>query len=92
MDDLAIVCDKVIDAEGKSYDEIKTIPTNFNEKEAICKTQNFYIWLASLLITTALFIAASIYCYLVKYWAKRKHLLSFRVRNNKLKQVLYWLI
>ena len=45
MDDLAIVCDKVTDAEGKSYDEIKTIPTNFNEKEATCKTQNFYIWL-----------------------------------------------
>ena len=43
MDDLAIVCDKVIDAEGKSYDEIKTIPTNFNEKEATYKTQNFYI-------------------------------------------------
>ena len=43
MDDLVIVCDKVIDAEGKSYDEIKTIPTNFNEKEATCKTQNFYI-------------------------------------------------
>ena len=29
MDDLAIVCDEVI----KSYsEEIKTIPTNFNEK------------------------------------------------------------
>ena len=62
MDDLAILCDKVIDVEGKSYGEVKTVPTIFNEKEATCKTQNFYIWLASLLITTALFIAVSIYC------------------------------
>ena len=41
MDDLTIICDKVI----KSYDdeEIKTIPTNFNEKKAISKMNNFYI-------------------------------------------------
>ena len=43
MDDSAITCDEVIesdneDAEAKSYDETKTIPTNFNEKEATCKT------------------------------------------------------
>ena len=51
-----------------SYDkEIKTIATNFNEKKATCKIQNFYILLAFLLITIALFIAASIYCYLIKY-------------------------
>ena len=43
MDDLAILCDKVIDVEGKSYGEVKTVPTIFNEKEATCKTQNFYI-------------------------------------------------
>ena len=42
--------------------EIKTIPTNFNEKKATCKTKNFYILLAFLLITKALLIAVSIYC------------------------------
>ena len=28
----------------------------------------------------------SIYCYLIKYWVKIKHLLSFHVTNNKLKE------
>ena len=46
MDDSEIICDEVIesydeeDAEAKSYDKTKTIPTNFNEKKATCKTQN----------------------------------------------------
>ena len=35
--------------------------------KAIFKTQNFYISLAFLLITIALLIAVSIYCYLIKY-------------------------
>ena len=49
MDDSAIICDEVI----KSYDkETKNIPGNFNEKKVTCKTQNFYILLAFLLITT----------------------------------------
>ena len=40
MDDSAITCDESV----RSYvEEIKTIPTNFNEKNIICKTQNFYI-------------------------------------------------
>ena len=51
---------------GEIIEETKTVPTNFIEK-AICKTQNFYILLAFFLITVALFIASSIYCYLVKY-------------------------
>ena len=51
MDDSVIICDKVIE----SFDEeIKTIPTSFNEKLATCKTRNFYILLAFLLITIAL--------------------------------------
>ena len=34
IDDSVITCDKIIDAQGKSYDkETKTIPTNFNEKK-----------------------------------------------------------
>ena len=62
MDDLTIMCDEVIESYDK---ETKTIPSNFNEKKAICKTQNFYILLAFLSITTALLIAVSIYCYLI---------------------------
>ena len=64
MDDSASMCDEV----RESYDEeTKTIPTNFNEKKAICKTQNFYILLAFLLITIVLLIAVSIYCHSIKY-------------------------
>ena len=64
MDNSAITYDKVIEP----YDEeTKTIPTNFNEKKANCKMQNFYILLAFLLIAIALLIAVSIYCYLIKY-------------------------
>ena len=34
MDDLAIICDEVLEL----YDEEpETIPTNFNEKKTICK-------------------------------------------------------
>ena len=71
MDDSTIICDEVINADSKQsltddY-ETSTIPTNFNEKKATCKTQNFYILLAFLLITIALLIAVSIYCYLIKY-------------------------
>ena len=51
MDDSVIIWDKVIE----SFDEeIKTIPTSFNEKLVTCKTRNFYILLAFLLITIAL--------------------------------------
>ena len=59
MDDSAIVRDEIIE----SYDD----KTNFNEKNATCKTQNFYILLGFLLITIGLLIAVSIYCYLIKY-------------------------
>ena len=69
-----IICDKIIDAETNSLDEErKTIPINFNEKKATCETQNFSILLAFLLITIALLIAASIYCYPIKYRVKQKH-------------------
>ena len=85
MDDSAIMCDE------ESYNkQRKTILTYFNEKKAVCKVENFYILLAFLLIIIALLIAFSIYCYLKKYSSIQKHLLSFHVANNKLKQVLYW--
>ena len=48
MDDSVITCNEVIE----SYDEeIKAVPTNFNEKHIACKTQSFYILLTFLLIT-----------------------------------------
>ena len=73
------MCDDVIE----SYDEeTKTIPKNFSEKKATCKTQNFYILLAFLLITIALLIAVSIYCCLLKYRAKQKPLLPFEFTNT----------
>ena len=66
MDDSAITCDEIIE----SYEqETRTIPTNFREKKASCKIQNFYIMLAFLLITIALLIFVSIYSYLINYWA-----------------------
>ena len=58
MDDSAITCDEIIDAdaEAKSNDEeTKTISKNI-----ICETKAFHILLAFLLITIALLIAVSI--------------------------------
>ena len=40
MDDSAIMYDEVIESYDK---ETKTIPSNFNEKTATCKTKNFFI-------------------------------------------------
>ena len=81
MDDSVIICDEVIE----SYDEeIKTITTNFDEKNIICRAQNLYILVFVSLIITTLLIAVSIYCYLIKYQAKQKDLLPFH--NTKLKQ------
>ena len=45
--------------------------------------------LAFLLIKIALLIAVSIYCYMVKYKAKQKHLWPFYVTNDESKEVLY---
>ena len=57
-------------------------------QKAICKTQYFYILLAFLSVTIALLIAVSIYCYLRKYRAIKKHLLAFHVTSNKLTEVM----
>ena len=70
-------------------------PTNFSEKKATCKMQNFYILLAFLLIAIALLIVVSIYCYLeyqdnITWIYQEKKLLPFNEINNKSKQVLYW--
>ena len=68
MDNSAIFCEEVIQPVDV---EMKTITTNFNGKKATCKTQNFCILPAFLLITIVLMAAVSSYCYLTKYWAKQ---------------------
>ena len=45
--------------------------------------------LAFLLITMTLLIAVSIWCYLIKFWAKQKYLLSFQFTIKKLKEIIY---
>ena len=72
IDNSVITCDKIINAKTI------TIPTNFNEKNAIYNTKNFYILLVFLLITIALLIAVSVYCYLIKYKAKQKLITTIR--------------
>ena len=47
MDDSVITCDEIIESYNK---KAKPIPANFNEKNAFCKTQNFYILLVFLLL------------------------------------------
>ena len=81
MNDSGIICDEVIE----SYKE----EANFNEKKHSVKHKIFYILLASLLISIALLIAVSVYCYLIKYQAKQKHLLPFHFTNNKLKKIIH---
>ena len=55
--------------------------TNFINK-ATCRKKNFYILIALFKITIALLITVSIYCYLIKYQAKQKHLLPFNFTKN----------
>ena len=81
MDHSTIICDDIIESYNE---EIKIISTNFNEKKVICKLQSFYILLTFIIITIALLIAVSIYCYLIKYQAK--NVLPFHDTNNKLNE------
>ena len=46
------------------------------------------VFLTFLLITMALLIAVTIYCYLMKYQSKQKHLLPFHDKNNELREFL----
>ena len=80
MDDSVITCDEIIE---------ETVSANVNDKNAIYKTQSFFILLAFSLTTIALLIAVNIYCYLIKYRTKNRHLLPFHDKNKELKQVLY---
>ena len=72
IDSSVIMCDEIIDVEAKPYDEGTKIVTSFNKKNAIGKTQNFYILLAFLWISTVLLIPVSIYCHVIKYHVKPK--------------------
>ena len=56
MDNSAIMCDELIESYVKVSLKDENDKTNFNEKKATCKTQNFYILLAFLLIIIALLI------------------------------------
>ena len=85
IDDSVITCDEIIKTTKISSTETfssRAFPT----KEI---STNFYILLAFLSMTIALFIVVSIYCYLVKYRKKQKHLLPYHVTTNELKEVLY---
>ena len=53
MNDSTIICDEVIDENDE---------TNFIEKKATYKMQNFYILLVFLLITITLLTGVSVYC------------------------------
>ena len=59
IDDSVITCDEIIE-ETKTIKQILI-------KKVDCQSQNFYFLLAFLLITNALLIAVSIYCYLIKH-------------------------
>ena len=76
MDNSVLMCNEIIE---------KTI---LMKKKRICKTQHFYMLFAVLLITIALLIAVSTYCYLIKYRAKQKQLFPFEVTNHELREVL----
>ena len=45
--------------------------------------------LTFLLITMALLIVVSVYCYLTKYWEVQKLLLQFYITSDELWEVLY---
>ena len=60
------------------YEIIDVKETNFIKKNITCITPIFYMLLTFLLITTALLIAVSIYCYVIKHRAKQN--------DTKLKQ------
>ena len=85
MNDSVIIYDE---ATEPYEEEIKPIPTNFNEKKSTFKKKNL-ILLPFLLITKALLIAVTIYYYMIKYGAKKKHLFPFQFTNNKLEENTY---
>ena len=86
--DSEITCDEIIE-------RAKTTPTKSTSAKTVTAkitstkntSTNFYIFLTFLLITIALLIAVSIYCYLIKYRSKQKQLLQHYDTSNKLKEI-----
>ena len=83
MDESAITCHEFLG----SYDE----ETNFNEKKQSVKHKFLYV--------TCIFVnyhsiidrkcnSVRIYCYLIKYRTKQKHLLPFHDTNNVEKNII----
>ena len=81
-----ITCREIVDAEAEanSYDKEKKLLQQILIKKSICRKENIYVLLAFLLITIQLLISDSSYCYIIKYQAKKKHLLPFHMTNNEL--------
>ena len=66
--DLVITCDEIIEATQST--SRKTVPEKSTSTKSVptkSTSTNFYISFSILLISMALLIAVSIYCYLVKY-------------------------
>ena len=85
MNDSAIICDEVIDAdadaEAKLSDETKTVSPNFNKKETNCKMQRLFILLAPLSVTIALFMAVSILLLSDKILSKTKTFITTLIQK-----------
>ena len=79
-EDSVIVCDETIDTTETIL--TKTVPRKST-------STSFYTLRGFLLITIALLIAVSIYCYLRKCQRKQKYLLPHNDINSKLKEILY---
>ena len=88
IDNSVITYDEIKDADSlrgldSYHEETKAMfKANFNEKKQPVKRKISILHF--LLITIALLIAISIYCYLIKYWVKENHLLPFHVINDQL--------
>ena len=95
MVDSAITCDEIIiDAEAKLNNKVVKTFQSFNEKKVTCKTHNFYILLKFFKIFIALLLAVTIYCYLIKYWAKKafasisRH--KWRIKRSRILINILW--
>ena len=78
INDSLITCNEIIEEIIQLFKQILIKKVDF-------QSQNLYSLLAFLLIIIALLIAVSIYCYLIIYLTKQKHLLLLHVSNNELK-------
>ena len=80
-EDSVIACDETIDTTETIL--TKTVPRKSTS------TSFKFLYTGFLLITIALLVAVSIYCYLRKCQRKQKYLLPHQDINSKLKEILY---